>query len=143
MVVDIERSYWVDAPIEEVWAILAAPESRAEAISVVDRYEQKGDVMIWHLSLPIPLVRRTVAVRTWDIERDPPTFVRFVGESRVMEVTGEHDLTEEDGGTRVRNRFVVDGKVPGVETFFRRRIDDELDRIMQHVRDEAGSVEPA
>lgn len=138
MVVDVERTYWVEAPIDEVWAVIADPASRATALSVVDRFETQGDVTIWHLKLPIPLLGGTVAVRTWDVERDPPRFVRFVGESRVMEVTGEHELTAEGDGTTVHNRFVVDGSLPGVERYFKRHIDGELTRIKRLVIDSVG-----
>lgn len=135
MVVEVERSYQVEAPIEAVWELLADPATRAAAISVVDGFEQQGETTVWQLRLPLPFIRQTIPVRTWDVKRDEPHFVRFVGESRVMEVTGEHELSAADGITTVRNRFVVDGKVPGVERFFKRHIDDEIERLKQHVLD--------
>lgn len=141
MVVDVERTYRVDAPIEAVWEVLSDPTIRAESISVVDRYTRHGDVTVWHLSLPLPLMG-TISVRTWDVERDPPRFVRFVGESSIMDVTGEHELTEDDGITTVRNRFRVDGSLPGVESFFTRHIDDEINRIKAVVEASIGDPQP-
>lgn len=142
MVVDVERTYVVAAPIEDVWELLADPAKRARAISVVERFEVREDDTIWYIALPVPLMRGTIEVRTWDVERDPPTFVRFAGESSVMEVTGEHELTAEDEDTTsVRNRFVVDGAFPGVETFFKRNIDGELDRIQTAVEQALAPVE--
>lgn len=134
MAVEVERTYRVEAPIEAVWEVIADPATRASALRVVERFEARGDSMVWHLRLPIPLVRRTVEVRTRDIERDPPRFVRFVGESRIMDVDGEHELTSDNGETIVRNRFTVDGSLPGVERYFTHNIDGELDRIRDHVR---------
>jgi len=130
MTVEVERSFDVDAPQSQVWELLASDENRARAIEIVDSFEQDGDETIWHVRLPGPLSSRTMAVRTWDVERDPPQYVKFVGRSKAMDVTGEHELTETGTGCRVRNRFVVDGKLPGVERFFRRNIDDEIDNIM-------------
>lgn len=141
MVVEVERSYVVDAPIDDVWVLLADPANRAKAISVVTDFETDGDITIWHLSLPIPFIDRTITVRTRDIERNPPNYVKFIGDSAVMSVTGEHELTETTEGTRVRNRFVVDGRVPGVERFFEHNIDRELDRIKQAVREALGSAD--
>lgn len=130
MVVEVERTVEVDAPIEDVWDVLADPERRARAISVVESYAVEGQAFVWQVSLPIPVVRRTISVRTRDVERDPPRFVRFAGDSKAFSVEGEHELTELDDGTRIRSRFTVDGTLPGVETFFERNIDDELDNLV-------------
>ena len=143
MTVEVERSFDVGASVSQVWDLLSDEERRAETISVVKDYElrpgSEHSEVIWHLSLPIPLVDSTIAVRTRDVERDPPRYVKFVGRSKVMNVTGEHELTEIDAGCRVVNRFVVDGRVPGVERFFRRNIDGEIDNfrkaILNHVSD--------
>jgi carbon monoxide dehydrogenase subunit G len=133
MTVEVERSFDVETPREEVWELLSSDENRARAIEVVDRFERDGDETIWHVSLPGPLSSRTMAVRTWDIQRDAPRYVEFVGRAKAMDVTGEHELTERGTGCRVRNRFVVDGKLPGVERFFRRNIDGEIENIMSLV----------
>lgn len=143
MTVEVERAFDVDAPIEAVWDLLSNDETRAQTISVVEEYELRDrgnrSEVIWSLSLPIPLVSSTIAVRTRDVERDPPNYVKFVGKSKVMTVTGEHELSETDSGCHVINRFIVDGKVPGVEKFFERNIDDEIENfrlaILDHVRD--------
>lgn len=136
MVADVERTFEVAAPIEKVWELIADPTKRAESISVVESYSDEGEEFIWHLELPIPVVNGTVAVRTQDIRRDPPEYVKFIGRSKVMEVTGEHILESTDTGCRVTNRFVVNGKVPGVEKFFQRRIDAEIDNLFQMLKDE-------
>ena len=130
MTVDIERSYLVDAPVSTVWELLSSERNRAEAIEVVERFERNGDETIWYVRLPGPLRSRTMAVRTWVVKHDAPRFVKFVGKAKVMDVSGEHELTETDDGCLVRSRFIVDGKLPGVERFFRRNIDDEIENIM-------------
>ena len=143
MAVEVVRSFDVAVPTEEVWDLLSDPQKRAEAISFVERYEIGEDVTTWHIKLPSPLINRTVAVRTQDIERRPPNYVKFVGRSKVMNVTGEHELTETKEGCRVRNRFVVEGKVPGVERFFKRNFDTEIRNILETVTDSAVLVEDA
>ena len=140
MVVEVERTYQVDAPCEEVWEALSDPDNRAQSISIVESYEQRGDDYIWQLSLPIPVVRGTMAVKTRDIERDPPRFVRFKGKSKVMHVTGEHELTPVENGCEARSTFIVDGKLPGIETFFERNVDEEIQNILQKAT-EAISIE--
>ncbi|ERH10715.1 MAG: hypothetical protein J07HX64_02493 [halophilic archaeon J07HX64] len=133
MTVEVERSFDVETSQEEVWELLSSDENRARAIEVVDRFESDGEETIWHVRLPGPLSSRTMAVRTWEIQRDAPRYVEFVGRAKAMDVTGEHELTERGTGCRVRNRFVVDGKLPGVERFFRRNIDGEIENIMSLV----------
>ena len=124
-----------------MWELLSDSEYRARAVSVVERYEVDGDQTTWYIKLPIPLVGGTVAVRTHDVERDPPRYVKFLGKSKVMTVTGEHELTETEDGCRVRNRFVVDGKLPGVEQFFERNVDDEFENIRKAVSDSVEEVD--
>jgi carbon monoxide dehydrogenase subunit G len=51
-----------------------------------------------------------------------------------MRVLGEHELAPHDGGTRLTNRFTVDGKLPGVEKFFKRNLDEELDNLERAIR---------
>lgn len=133
MTTTVERVYEIDATPGAVWQYIADDAIRAEAISVVERFERDGDEMIWHLGLPIRALPGTVRVRTRDIERREPEFVRFVGTSRFMDVEGIHDLTETEKGCRVENRFVVDGHFPGVERFFKRNIDNEIDRLVDTI----------
>ncbi|WP_254767616.1 CoxG family protein [Salinilacihabitans rarus] len=132
MTVRVERSFELAAPPDRVWAFISDPEKRARSISVVADYtadDPDGRAATWHVELPIPFVRRTVTVETEDVERRPPEYVEFVGRSRVMTVRGEHEIVETADGCRLKNRFVVDGKVPGVETFFRHNLDEELENL--------------
>lgn len=138
MTVRVERAFEFDAPPDRVWEFIADPGKRARPISVVDSFEVHDEThATWHLSLPIPFVNRTITVETEDTERDPPSHVEFVGRSRVMRVIGEHDLEAIDGGTRLTNRFTVEGKVPGVERFFKRNLDSELDNLERAIRKES------
>ncbi|MEF8776542.1 MAG: SRPBCC family protein [Haloarculaceae archaeon] len=139
MTVRIERVVDVPAPPEEVWSFIADPACRADAISVVRDFEVRDDgAATWHLSLPIPVLDRTVAVETEDTVRDPPERVEFEGRSRVMRVLGEHNLEEIEGGTRLTNRFVVDGRLPGVERYFRAHMDEELQNLEDAIADALG-----
>lgn len=139
MTVRVERTFELEALPERVWEFIADPAKRARPISVVESFDVHDDThATWHISLPIPLVSRTIAVETEDTVREPPEHVEFVGRSRVMRVVGEHDLeATEDGGTRLRNRFTVEGKMPGVERFFKRNLDGELDNLETAIRNEA------
>lgn len=139
MTVRVERTFELDAPPDAVWAFIADPAARASAISVVDHFEVDGDAATWHVRLPIPMVRATVPVETRDVERRDGEYVRFVGRSSVFRVTGEHEVEAVDGGSRLRNRFVVEGRVPGVESFFARNLDDELDNLERALRDHLSS----
>ncbi|ADB60616.1 Polyketide cyclase/dehydrase [Haloterrigena turkmenica DSM 5511] len=134
MTVRVDRSFELAASPERVWEFIADPENRARAISVVQRYtveDSEARRVTWHVELPIPLVRKTIAVETEDVTREPPSYVKFVGNSKVMDVTGEHEIVETDDGTRLENRFIVDGKLPGVEKFFKRNLDDELRNLQR------------
>jgi carbon monoxide dehydrogenase subunit G len=134
MTVQVDRSFDVAASPERVWEFIADPENRARAISVVQEYsvdDPEGRRVTWQVKLPIPLVRKTVTVNTEDVTRRPPEYVKFVGKSTVMEVTGEHEIVETDDGARLENRFVVDGKLPGVEKFFKRNLDSELENLQR------------
>ncbi|MFC4552193.1 MULTISPECIES: CoxG family protein [Halorussus] len=140
MTVRVERTFDLGVPPEEVWEFIADPERRANAISVVDHYEQTGETTsVWHVKLPIPFLDTTVPVRTEDVERDPPRFVKFVGRSSAMQVTGEHRIEETAGGSRLINRFVVEGRVPGIERYFRKHLDEELDNLEAALREEAAA----
>jgi len=137
MTVRVERTFEVSVAPEDVWAFISDPEQRAGAISVVDSYDQEGETTTWRVRLPIPVVRSTIPVETRDVDVQPPSYVKFVGQSRIFDVTGEHEVEPIDGGSRVTNRFVVDGKVPGVERFFERNLDDELDGLQDALREDA------
>ena len=139
MTVRVERVFELPAPPAEVWSFIADDEKRARPISVVEDYETTGDrTAIWHVELPIPRLDRTVTVETEDVEVDEPRFVRFVGRSKAMNVQGEHTLEETDDGTRLTNQFVVDGRLPGVETYFKRKLDGELENLEAAIRAELG-----
>lgn len=132
MTVELERTFELAYPPEAVWSVLSDPAVRAEAISVVEEYTPQssddGDAR-WHVTMPIPFVNSTVTVKTRDIERDPPNYVKFVGTSPIMEVLGEHEIEPTESGSLVHNRFTVTGSIPGVESFFKRNFDAELDNI--------------
>jgi len=134
MTVRANRSFAFEVSPERIWAFIADPEKRAGAISVVETWEREGDDTVWHIKLPIPLVDRTIAVRTRDVERVENERVRFTGRSSVMSVQGTHEIDVVDGRTRLSNQFVVDGKFPGVERFFKRNLDDELDNLESALR---------
>ncbi|MFB6084307.1 MAG: CoxG family protein [Halorientalis sp.] len=139
MTVRVERTFELPARREEVWSFIADPEKRARPISVVADFEKTGDhTATWYVRLPIPVVDRRVAIETEETEFDPPRYVEFVGRSKVMRVVGKHELTETDGGTRVENRFTVDGKLPGVERYFKRNMDDQLRNIEAAIREDLG-----
>lgn len=139
MTVRVERTFEFDAPAEQVWAFIADPGKRAGAISVVDSFELRGDSQaVWHVRLPIPLLNSTVAVETEEILRDPPRRVKFVGRSTAFRVTGEHVVEETETGCRLHNEFVVDGRVPGVEKFFERNFERELENLQRALQAELG-----
>ncbi len=139
MTVRVRRSLEFDASPEEVWAFISDAAKRAGAISVVDEYEVNDESRTtWHVRLPIPLVRSTIAVETREVERDPPRYVKFVGRSRAFTVTGKHTVEAREGNTRLVNEFIVDGRLPGVETFFKRNLDDEMDNLERAMRAELG-----
>ncbi|MFB6297822.1 MAG: SRPBCC family protein [Salinirussus sp.] len=142
MTVRVERVVDVPAPPADVWEFISDPEQRSRPISVVSDFELlDGDRAVWHVELPIPIVDRTVRVETEETRREPPSHVEFVGESAVMRVVGEHQLegsVEEGTGTRLTNRFVVDGKLPGVERFFKRNMDAEFDNLERALHETLG-----
>ncbi|PSP31556.1 polyketide cyclase [Halobacteriales archaeon QH_10_67_22] len=130
MTVRVERSFELPAGRDQVWEFIADPGRRAGAIRVVSDYTVHDDgSATWQIDLPIPVIDRTVTVETEDEEVRPPEYVRFVGRSSVMDVVGEHELVAVDGGTNVVSTFVVDGSLPGVERFFRRNLDGELENL--------------
>jgi carbon monoxide dehydrogenase subunit G len=129
MTVRVRRVLEFDVPPERVWQFISDPAKRASAISVVQDYESDGDSGTWHVRLPIPMIDTTIPVETRDVERDPPRYVKFVGKSRALRVTGEHTIEPSDGGSRLINEFVVEGRLPGVERFFERNLDKELTNL--------------
>jgi carbon monoxide dehydrogenase subunit G len=136
MTVRVERVVDLPAPREDVWDFISDPEKRARSISVVTDFELLDNgKAVWQLKLPIPVINRTIRVETEDTRFSPPEYVEFVGDSKVMHVVGEHELEEIPNGTRLRNRFVVDGKLPGVERFFKRNMDDEFDNLEDAIYD--------
>ncbi len=136
MTVRVRRTFEFDAAPERVWEFISDPGKRAAAVSVVRDYEMRDErTAVWHIKLPIPVINSTVSVETEDVTRDPPRHVKFVGRSRVMEVTGTHTIEPtDDGGCRLENEFVVEGKLPGVERFFERNLDRELDNLEDALR---------
>lgn len=136
-----EHTVEIPVEIDDVWNFVADPSNRARAISVVDSFElldEEGQRVRWHIRLPIPFVSSTVAVETEDLERRPPEYVKFEGRSPVMHVIGEHELTSLNGSTRLRNRFTVDGRIPGVETYFNRNLKRELRNLERALKAEVG-----
>ena len=130
MTVRVERSFELPVGRERVWEFIVDPARRAGAVSVVSSFTVHDDgTATWQLDLPVPLVDSTVTVETRDETVRDPEYVKFSGRSKVMNVVGEHELVETEGGTRVVNTFVVDGNFPGVERFFQRNLDDELDNL--------------
>lgn len=139
MTVRVSRTLEFDASPEEVWEFIADPAKRARAISVVEDFEVNADgSATWQVALPIPVVSSTVAVETRDVTRDPPEYVEFTGRSRVMNVRGQHTIEPTESGARLVNEFVVDGRLPGVERFFKRNLDAELDNLEDALRRDLG-----
>lgn len=135
MVVRVERVVDVPAPPEQVWAFISDPAKRAGSISVVKDFEVVTETeAVWHVQLPIPVIDQQITFETTERERDPPVYVEFDGKSKVAHIVGKHELVETEEGTRLTNRFVVDGKLPGVERFFRRNFGDELDNLETALR---------
>jgi carbon monoxide dehydrogenase subunit G len=136
MTIRVRRVFEFDASPESVWDFIADPSERADAISVVDSYEvdEETGSATWHVRLPIPFVNSTARVETEDVARDPPDHVKFAGRSSVFRVTGEHTIEPTETGTRLVNEFVVDGRVPGVERFFERNLDTELENLERALR---------
>lgn len=126
----LEHVIEVSATPEEVWQFIADPEQRAKYISVVKDYTIEDDrSATWEISLPIPVIDSTVTVETEDVERRDPEFVKFVGRSRAVRVVGEHELTPTETGTRLTNTFTVEGRIPGVERFFKKNLEAEFENL--------------
>lgn len=135
MTIRVERELVVEASPERVWTFIADPDRRAAPISVIENWTVHDDgSATWEVALPIPVVDRTITVETKDVERVSNQYVKFTGKSKVMRVSGEHRLEEVDGGTRLTNTFIVDGRLPGVERFFKRNLDTELSNLEDALR---------
>jgi len=140
MVVRAERVVEISAPREQVWEFIDDPEKRARPISVVTDFELLDNgKAIWHVALPLPLTDRTFRIETEDRKREPPEYVEFVGTSKAFRVIGEHELVETAEGTELHNTFTVEGRLPGVETFFKRNIDDELENLERAILDDVAA----
>lgn len=137
MTVRVERTVQVSAPPAVVWEFLADPAQRAAAISAVQSYEVRDDnETTWEVELPIPLIRRTVTVTTRDVERIEDERVEFVGSGPALRVTGTHEIEPDgDRGTIITNRFIVEGRLPGVERYFEKNLDRELTNLEHALRD--------
>ncbi|MFB6167469.1 MAG: SRPBCC family protein [Haloferacaceae archaeon] len=138
MTVRVSRTLEFAAPVDDVWAFIVDPAKRASAISVVDSFDVDGPDATWQVALPIPVVSSTVTVETEETVRDPPHHVQFVGTSRVFRVQGEHTVEETEDGCQLVNEFVVDGRLPGVERFFEKNLDDELSNLESALRRDLG-----
>jgi carbon monoxide dehydrogenase subunit G len=140
MTVTVERTFEFAAEPERVWAFISDPASRAEAISVVESYEidESGNTGTWQVELPIPVISRTATVRTRDVEFREGEYVKFVGRSKVMRVVGEHEVVPTEEGCELVNRFRVEGKLPGVERYFKKNLDSELDNLEAALRADLG-----
>ncbi|PSP54558.1 polyketide cyclase [Halobacteriales archaeon QS_1_67_19] len=138
MTVRVDRTFDLDVPPDEVWEFISDPERRASTISVVADYEQVDErTSIWHIEVPIPFLDTTVPVETEDVEHEPPRYVKFVGRSSAVDVTGEHQIQATKTGSRLHNRFTVEGKAPGIERYFKHNLDEELDNLEAALHEEA------
>ncbi len=140
MTARVQRRFQVEAPPDDVWSYISDPSNRARAISVVDSFDRRGDVTIWHIRLPIPIIRKTIEVKTKDTMVEPPDYVQFRGTSSAFEVQGEHRIEPRENSTSVTNTFEVRGRVPGVERYFKQNLDGELKNLERalksHLRNE-------
>ena len=130
MTARVSRRFRVEASPDAVWAFIADPAQRAGAISVVERFERTDEGYRWHVRLPIPFIDRTIAVETRDVVIEPPEHVEFIGRSPAFAVRGVHDVDPVDAThTALETEFIVDGRIPGVERFFRENLDAELEHL--------------
>lgn len=131
MAIRLERVIEVAAPPADVWTFIADHEQRARHISVVEdvTVSEDSETAVWHIALPIPLIDRTIEVRTENVVLNEPEYVKFVGRSRAMRVVGEHELQATETGTKLTNRFSVEGRIPGIERFFKNNLEAEFDNL--------------
>lgn len=138
MTVRVKRSYELDYNKEQVWKVISDHELRAEGLTVVDDYEVHNEQTVtWVLSLDLPLVPSTLSVKTREQNRDPPEEVAFKGKSKAFTAKGKHKIEQlPDGGCILHSSFVVEGRLPGVERFFKRNLESELQSLVNYYRDE-------
>ncbi|AUX09586.1 hypothetical protein AArcSl_1961 [Halalkaliarchaeum desulfuricum] len=142
MTVRVSRTFEFAADPDDVWAFISNPDKRAGAISVVDSYEVHEDgSATWQVALPIPVISSTVTVETENLRMEPPNRVKFIGRSKALRVTGEHEIEPTDSGCNLHNEFIVEGRLPGVERFFKRNLDEELSNLERALRVELDLIE--
>lgn len=144
MTVRVSRTFEFTADPDDVWAFISDPDKRAAAISVVDSYEIHEDgSATWQVALPIPVISSTVTVETENLRMEPPNRVKFIGRSKALRVTGEHEIELTETGCNLHNEFIVEGRLPGVERFFKRNLDAELSNLERALRAELDLIEEA
>lgn len=132
-----QRTVEIAAPPRDIWSFLSDPEKRANSLSVIEEFELKDEThATWYLSVPIPVIDETVIIETEDTTRNPVEYIEFVGRSRLLNVIGEHELEPTDGGTRLDNRFTVEGEAPGIEEYFEQQLDNEFDNFETALRND-------
>lgn len=137
MVVSTEQTFEVAASPDRVWGFMADPEHRARSISVItdfDRVDERRTT--WYLSIPVPSLNKTITVETKDTLRDSPSRLEFVGRSDAGRIEGEHEFTATENGTSVANQLMINGNVPGIETFFENHLNEEIDNLETAIRSE-------
>lgn len=127
----IRREIEVDVSRAEVWAFLSCHRRKAAVIDQVAEVDVQGDDAEWRVRIPLPAVRSHVRVRTRDLAKEAPRFVRFSASAPMVQLTGEHEL-EELGAQRCRviSRFWIDTQVPGLKQAFRHQLDRLLPRLL-------------
>lgn len=100
MTVRVRRVFEFTVSPSDVWEFIADPSKRADAISVVDTYEVDNSLntnddnvptsATWEVALPIPLIDSTATVDTEDVERDPPTHVKFAAFAEMAKNGGQY-----------------------------------------------------
>ena len=132
----VTRVFELAVPPADVWAFISNAAPGGEPNSVSSDFAITGPrTLTWQISVPDPLHSATIPVETEDTTVEEPTYVEFVGSSRAMRVIGEHELETTEEGTRLTNRFTVDGRLPGVESYFASNLDGELDNLEAAIND--------
>lgn len=135
MAIEAERTITLDAPREDVWQFVSNPTTRAETLSIVERYSIDGDgSATWEVDLPIPFIQESFPVETEDSEVKEPKYLKYVGDSKAFSITGEHWINESGGGTFLQLRLTLEAKLPGVELFLSQNIEDEIDNLVRALK---------